>query len=128
MFRNMQDMKEEIAQTKRQWKANSEVTLLDEYYFGKKEAVTQIEWVVSGSTGNIYRINGLPLPQTSANGEPAESLIQFACTCPDFQKRRVACKHIWFIVQKRLQNQTEWNHVLRKLNEQPSIEDRSLVH
>lgn len=58
------------------------------------EAQKQAALTVIGSTGSIYKV------------EWVEEHIKFLCSCPDFTRRKLWCKHIYFVVWKVLK-QTE---------------------
>jgi len=75
------------------------------------------EYVIMGSTGNIYNVGICHNP---------------TCTCPDFKTRRRRCKHIYFVlirIMKALNNeQTSYtnNELLEMFKNIPSI-TKSLV-
>jgi hypothetical protein len=52
----------------------------------------QREFVVMGSTGNVYNVTIKDIPQ---------------CTCPDFRLRHKRCKHIYFVLIRLMKTTNE---------------------
>lgn len=75
-------------------------------------------FVVMGSTGNIYKVTIKSIPE---------------CTCPDFKKRREKCKHIYFILimvmKSTNEDQEEYNENELKtmFNNIPKITDNLII-
>lgn len=60
------------------------------------------EYVVMGSTGNVYHVKIKNVPE---------------CTCPDYKTRNIRCKHIYFVLIKVMNNVD---------NEKPSYSDEEI--
>ena len=69
---------------------------------GRKNEALEEEFSVLGSTGNVYNVNVRLIPRCSHPSSSRRYEADNSCTCPDFMKNRVHCKHILFVFLKVL--------------------------
>jgi len=65
---------------------------------GRKDGELHEDFSVLGSTGNVYNVNLSQIPTYLLCG----NRVDCSCTCPDFAKHQVHCKHILFVLVKVL--------------------------
>lgn len=130
---------EEEEEQKRRLRALSQVYLADETFekcgatvercgatvekcgATENKLITRIIWQVIGVSGGIYDVVAV------GGGQGGEG-VDWSCNCPDFQRRKKLCKHIFFIQQRRLREKTgSWEAIVAKLYEPCEGEDFALL-
>jgi hypothetical protein len=80
---------------------NQKLYLLEENQVG-----TTINYVVLGSTNNCYDITFVKNPRS----------FKWTCSCPDHQRRRKICKHIYFCKDKVLgSSENKWEEAEKRI-------------